>query len=64
MYAITNGQFDMTDIILLSMESKINDGSDVIEIVMLVTRFWGEIIFIIQVLIDLKLKRFREIYFI
>ena len=64
MYAITNGQFDMTDIILLSMESKINDDSDVIEIVMLVTRFWGEIIFIIQVLIDLKLKRFREIYFI
>ena len=29
------------------MESKINDDSDVIDIVMLVTKFWGEMIFII-----------------
>ena len=46
------------------MESKINDDIDVIDIVMLVTKFWGEIIFILQILIDLKLKQVGSIYFI
>ena len=49
------------------MESKINDDSDVSDIVMLVTKSWEEITlgkFIIQVLIDSKLKPFREIYYI